>query len=189
MANYFEYTAGREGDHAVTMCVKIEGDISQAHRVDFDTANKLGAAGAFQCEDQESGNYINHNHIQVTPICYREQPTDPWQTGWTTPMTGNEAWNYGKAQNVAHLYQSTVMPLAASECQEPVTTQQTAAVQPAQLPSVGASNTDVIFSLVFVCGLIMGAIIRSARRHKSTMTDQELMAEVRRRGLIEVSRG
>lgn len=158
---YFEYKAGREGDHAVTMCVKVEGDIARAQRMDFDSANRAGAAGAYQCEEQESGAFVNHNGIQVVPICYRERPTDPWLTGWTTPFTGNEVWNYGRAENVAHVYQGTLMPPAASECQEPVTTAHTAAVQPTRLPDVGASYTDTIFALAVVCGFVLGLIVGS----------------------------
>lgn len=164
MANYFEYTAGREGDHAVTMCVKIQGDISQAQRMDFDTANKVGAAGAFQCESVTPGSFVNHNGIEVVPICFREQASDPWQVGWTTPSGGNEAWNYGKAENVAHAYQSTVMPLAASECQEPVTTQQAATVQPVatRLPAVGA-HTDIMLAAVIAIAAGLAVFAKRVR--------------------------
>lgn len=161
MANYFEYTQGREGDHAVTMCVKVDQDAYQAQRLSFDSANQAGAAGAFQCEEVKPGDFVSHNHIELTPICYREHPTDPWLTGWTTPYTGNEAWNYGKAENVAHAYQSTVMPLAASECQEPVTTQHTAVAQPTTLPAVGMGYYDYIFAAVLTTGIMAGWLARS----------------------------
>lgn len=159
--SYFEYTGGREGDHAVTMCIKVDSDIYRAQRMDFDSANKAGQAGAIQCEELESGAYINHNHIEVTPICYRENSADAWQTGWTTPVTGHEAWNYGKADNVAHAYQSTVMPLAASECQEPVTMQHTAAAQHIVLPAVGMGYYDYIFAAVLSLGMVSGWLMRS----------------------------
>lgn len=160
--SYFEYTAGREGDHAVTMCVKVDQDAYRAQRMDFDSAKAAGAKGAFQCEELETGTFVTHNGIPVVPICYRDQPTDPWLTGWTTPYGGNEPWNYGKAENVAHAYQSAVMPLAASECQEPITTTQTAVQQPTHLPAVGMGYTDYIFATVLAIGVVIGWVACSA---------------------------
>lgn len=161
MANYFEYTAGREGDHAVTMCRSVDYDAYQAQRVDFDTANQIGKAGGFQCEKQPVGSFINHNGVDIIPVCMRPTAAQPWQAAWTTPSNGNQAWNYGLDASVAHAYQSTVLPLASSECQEPVTQQQTVAAPPAVLPATGMGYYDYIFAATVAVGFLGGWLVRS----------------------------
>lgn len=166
MANYFDYTAGRLGDHAVTMCQKTPEGITMAQRVDFDIANKIGAAGGYQCEQIQPGFYAGAHMVVVVPICIKEAGI--WNLRYTTPSTGNQAWNFGLDSSTAHAYQSTVLPPATSECEEPYTSTPTPTPQshtavaqsygqPTTLPSVGANGLDLLmaFLVAFAIPLTM----------------------------------
>lgn len=177
MANYFEYTAGREGDHAVTMCQKLPGDIVWAQRVDFETANKIGAGGGYQCETIQPGFYAGPHMVDVIPVCIKEQ--GQWQLRYTTPYTGNQAWNYGLEPSTAHVYQSTVLPPATSECEEPYSqtspATSTAVVSqpqslPTSLPAVGAHLDMLMAFVVAFAVILLPALMRRWHQWRTAKT-------------------